>query len=271
MAEDAYQQFSQLSKNADTDFDLIATNFEEGVYGSSNGYIRFNVLIEDLETEIPPLARGGLSVLDVGGGTGHLAIWMAQHGNHIVLGDPSQEMLKRARAAVDEADLSNRISLMQATIQDLDKKLNRKFDVITCHAVLEWLAEPKVVLSLLANFIKPEGLLSLMFYNSNAAIFKRVLRGEFVASAEETKDTYLAGWESEARPLAEEVVRDWVTEIGLRVRSKSGIRIFHDYLNDAAKQGDWLNELLTVEKSMRKREPFASLAQHIHLVCERKS
>ena len=75
------------------------------------------------------------------------------------------------------------------------------------------------------------------------------------------------GWGQGATPLAEENVREWLGELGLAVRSKAGIRIFHDHVPDGARDGEQLEALLDIEQSMRNEEPFASLGQHIHLVC----
>jgi S-adenosylmethionine-dependent methyltransferase len=47
------------------------------------------------------------------------------------------------------------------------------FDVIICHAVLEWLADPQDALGRLSGLLKADGLLSLMFYNRNASLLKR--------------------------------------------------------------------------------------------------
>ena len=65
---------------SDTSFDGIAATFEAEVYEASRGYIRLQVLWEDLVTEIPQIMRGGLAVLDAGGGDGHLALRLAQAG-----------------------------------------------------------------------------------------------------------------------------------------------------------------------------------------------
>ena len=44
--------------------------------------------------------------------------------------------------------------------------------------------------------------------------------------------------------------------------------MFHDHLPSSVRDEN-LEDLLSVEKELRTREPFASLGQHIHLVCER--
>jgi hypothetical protein len=51
----------------------------------------------------------------------------------------------------------------------------------------------------------------------------------------------------------------------MRVISKAGIRMFHDHIAEKNKKGK-LEQFLELEKTLRKREPFASLAQHIHII-----
>ena len=40
------------------------------------------------------------------------------------------------------------------------------FDVVCCHAVLQWLAHPEETVEHLARFLRPEGRLWLMFYTA---------------------------------------------------------------------------------------------------------
>lgn len=247
----------------DVNFDGRATSFEGEIYGSSKGYIRLRVLWDDLLTEVPGISRGGLSILDAGGGAGHLSLMMAEQSNRVLLCDPSREMLDLAEKSVRDAGLGDLVTTKHSTIQGLDKP-EAGFDVITCHAVLEWLADPEATLKHLITYLREDGLMSLMFYNRNAAILKRVLRGDFVGALEGS-----SGEGQDCTPLSEETVRGWLVDSGMTIKSKSGIRMFHDHLPEQARNRGWLEDLLSLEKVLRKREPFASLGQHVHLVCER--
>jgi len=140
--------------------------------------------------------------------------------------------------------------------------------VVCCHAVLEWLADPGAALEHLAGFLKPGGRLSLMFYNHNAALLKRALEGDLSLALGE-EDPHRRGWGEGATPLAEDDILAWLGDLGLRVSSKAGVRVLHDHVPEELRRPDRLGELLEAEKRLRGREPFASLGQHTHLVCER--
>jgi len=219
---------------------------------------------------MPRLADGGLRILDAGGGAGHIAVRLAGLGHEVVLCDSSREMLDRAQEAVNEADLADRVRIVHAPIQQLDSMLDGPFDLIACHAVLEWLADPHNTLDELVSFLRLDGELSLMFYNRNARLLKLILSGAFDdAMLECSSPPPPRGSDGHANSLAEDEVTAWIVELGLGVRSKAAVRIFHDHIPTDSRPPDWLEGLLTVEMALRAREPFASLGQHTHLVCAR--
>jgi S-adenosylmethionine-dependent methyltransferase len=117
--------------------------------------------------------------------------------------------------------------------------LREIFDLVVCHAVLEWLADPRAALSSLAPLLASDGQLSLLFYNRNAALLKRVLHGEFGRALDELADDWQPrGWGDGCVPLAEDDVSRRLTELGLSVQWRAGIRIFHDHLTSATREGE---------------------------------
>lgn len=246
----------------DVHFNTIASQFEQDVYGSSKGFIRWNVLWEDLLTELPQLCKGGLSILDAGGGAGRMTLALAKLGHQVTLVEPAKEMLEKAQTFITSENLAKNIRFVNKPLQDFNAE--QPFDIVLNHAVLEWLAEPQKALEHLVKQLKPGGYLSLMFYNRNAVSFKSILAGNFsLELLQET--TPKGGWSETNRPLFPETVLTWLDELGMRVISKAGIRIFHDHITEKEREGK-LEQLLELEKTLKKQEPFASLAQHIHVV-----
>jgi S-adenosylmethionine-dependent methyltransferase len=249
----------------DVHFNTIAKAFEQDIYGSSKGYIRWNVLWEDLLTELPQLKQGGLTILDAGGGAGRMTLALAKLGNQVTLCEPSKEMLQKARDLVASENLTANVTFVNQPLQNFTAQ--QPFDVILNHAVLEWLAEPKAALKHLIDQLESKGYLSPMFYSRNAVIFKNILAGDFSLEALQ-EGSLKSGWSEQSKPLFAETVMTWLNEFGMQVMSKAGIRIFHDHIAQKDRE-DRLEQLLAVEKTLRKQEPFVSLAQHIHLICQK--
>jgi S-adenosylmethionine-dependent methyltransferase len=257
---------------ADLHFDGITENFNQTVYKTSRGYVRLGVLWEDLDKAIPEIKTQPLHILDVGGGMGQITLKLAQLGHTITLTDPSKEMLSKAHKAIQTTKLHN-VSVICSDAQNLHKHITDTFDIVMCHAVLEWVASPGDVIQALAGFVKPAGKLSLMFLNHNSRVLKRILGGDFTSylspkNTQETLQQPAPETFSEAKGLHEEHVRHLLADYGFVVRSKAGIRIFHDHIPEHLRELD-LPALLELEKNYRATEPFASLARHIHLICQR--
>lgn len=86
-------------------------------------------------------------------------------------------MLDGARQRFAEAGQA--AEFIQAPWQELLGQLTEPYDLVLCHAVLEWLAEPHAILPVLHQLCAPGGWLSLAFYNRDALIYRNLLKGHF--------------------------------------------------------------------------------------------
>lgn len=266
------------SADQDRNFDDLATRFQKNIYGGLKGQIRLAVLNRDCAAHLPiaPFASSSSQswrILDAGGGQGQFSLSLAQAGHQLVLCDISAEMLKVAAAEVQAGELQSRVRLLQSSIQDLSGNLSsdeQTFDLVICHAVMEWMQDPSELLSHLCKHLKPGGYLSLIFYNLNSLIFKNCLRTNFTKII--NKDfTGAAGSLTPINPLTTEQVLAWVDEHPLELMSHSGIRVFHDYiLSDTHKhklsEGKTPEQLIQMELELSQQEPFRSLGRYIHLL-----
>ena len=81
-----------------------------------DGAVEFAMTCHTLAVYLPPDAR----VLDIGGGPGRYAIWLAQRGCRVVLADPSSELLSTARAKIDQAGVGTMVEeILEADARDL--------------------------------------------------------------------------------------------------------------------------------------------------------
>ena len=137
---------------SDRHFDELATRFAEKIYGGAKGAIRLAVLQADLAEALP---ERPLRVLDIGAGLGHMSLWLAERGHQVTLTEPAEPMLTSARERF--AAVGQDATFIQAPWQDLLGQLEQPYDLVICHAVLEWLAEPHSILPVLHQLCAPGG------------------------------------------------------------------------------------------------------------------
>jgi SAM-dependent methyltransferase len=70
-------------------------------------------------------------VLDVGGGAGRYAVWLAERGYDVTLADPSREQSRIARGTVAERGLDDRVGVARGDVRDLPVGADA-FDATLC-------------------------------------------------------------------------------------------------------------------------------------------
>ncbi|MGE8391131.1 methyltransferase domain-containing protein [Pseudomonas sp. BIGb0427] len=244
----------------DRHFDELATRFAEKIYGGAKGAIRLAVLQADLAEALPDRP---LRVLDIGAGLGHMSLWLAQRGHQVTLAEPAAPMLDGARERFAEA--GQQATFIQAPWQDLLGQLTEPYDLVLCHAVLEWLAEPEAILPVLHQLTRTDGLLSLAFYNRDALVYRNLLKGHF----RKLRSNELAGEKQSLtpqKPLDPRTLKAQLEDLW-QVEIESGVRVFHDYMPRDFQAKAELLDLLEMELAHRRHPAFAGLGRYLHWIC----
>ncbi|TDA95774.1 methyltransferase domain-containing protein [Halomonas marinisediminis] len=252
---------SPLSVHGDRHFDGLADKFAASLYGGVRGELRL-ALLDRLLPEMLDLR--GQPLLDVGGGLGQLAGWFAERGHPVTLAEPSAEMLERAREALLKTSAEREITFLPAPLQALPEQAPGPWSLIACHAVLEWLGDPRVALAILAGLLVPGGQLSLMVFNRDALRFSNVVKGNL----QKALDDRLEGKGLRRRltpisPLTHAQIMAWSAELGLEVREVAGIRVFHDYLRSPPQTDDDRERLLELEWRYCRVDPHWRLGRYL--------
>jgi S-adenosylmethionine-dependent methyltransferase len=256
-------------EESESDFNHLAERLNTKVYQSAKGAVRMHVLWNDMLASMPFLTERPLRILDAGGGMGQISRKLAALGHNVVLCDISEEMLKIASACIKEESLDKKITLLHSSMTDLSLHLEENsFDIITVHGVLEWMDNPEDALKGLLRFLSPGGYLSLLFFNVDRLIlkcgiygmFNSIKTGSYIKVDKKRKLT-------PTNPLNQYEVKSWIEEQGMTIVSKAGIRIFYNLFKNKHEFKDRMQELQDAEYVYSRREPYASIAQHIHYVC----
>jgi S-adenosylmethionine-dependent methyltransferase len=237
-------------------FDGIANKFDENIYGTSKGKLRHALLLHYLADVL--VASEKLDVLDAGGGTGMMAQVFAAAGHSVEVLDVSQEALDIARQRL--ADYPS-ASVVCGGIDSVEKQ----YDLIICHAVLEWLEQPMSALSNLLSHLNTGGVLSLSFFNKDAMLFNNAIYGNFdyIAKGMKVRNEVRLNPLNPQSPA--QVMAFFENQPNIQIESIAGIRCFHDYMRDTTMQSSQFEQILALEKQYGRQAPFMWLGKYIYV------
>ena len=265
----------------DRSFDAIADHFEKKVYGGLKGAIRLAVLRRDIFEYVDKMSQTlnrPLRILDVGAGLAQIAIELAIRGHRVVINDISANMLDKAKSSIDNQVAMNHITWYVCPYQQLTAKLNednttkdtQTFDVILCHALLEWLAEPAAVMDFFDSQLSATGALSLCFYNPASFDYRNLIMGNF-----NLLDTLVESQGNNADnkksltpnyPVAKQQVTSWLQQHQYQIVVESGLRVFHDYAPLKRGGHNDVDAVIRMELRYSQREPYKWLGRYLHIL-----
>jgi S-adenosylmethionine-dependent methyltransferase len=212
-----------------------------------------------------------LRALDLGCGTGAIAIRLARLGFHVTLLDSSRPMLDFAERAAREAGLSERISLTESDAAEVANLFPAEsFDVILCHNVLEYVPDPVAVLRGAARTLRGRSaILSVLVRNQAGEVMKAAIQNGDLASAEQA---LIAEWGTESlyggslRLFTTQTLRATLTAASLTVIAERGVRVISDYLPPHIDLNTNYEKIVELERKLGSRSEFAAVARYTHWI-----
>ena len=214
-----------------------------------------------------------LTVLDLGGGSGGLAVPLALEGHEVIVVDPSPDALASLRRRAAETDASHLITARQGDADSLKALLDgRAVDLVTCHGTLEHVDDPESTVARLAEVLAPGGLLSLVTTQRLAAVLSRALAGAFdkARTALSSPDGRWGADDPVPHRFDSDEVLALVRAAGLAVVDTHPVRIFTDLAPSAALDSEAdRHALLALEEAAAAHPALTSLASALHVVAAR--
>lgn len=217
--------------------------------------------------------RSELDVLDAGGGTGILAVPIAELGHRVTVVDPDPDSLAALERRTAEAGVVDRVRGVQGEAAGLlDVVPAQSVDVAVCHSVLEFVDDPVEALRAVAAVLRPGGLLSLLAANRYAVVLAKAVTGHVGEAGSALRDPAGRWGASDPVPrrydLAE--LRDLVVTAGLRPNAEHGVGVFTELVPGALADelGGW-SELTELEREAADRPAFRDIATQLHLTAQR--
>ncbi|HEV2784228.1 MAG TPA: methyltransferase domain-containing protein [Actinophytocola sp.] len=169
-------------------------------------------------------------VLDVGGGSGTLAVPLAAAGCLVTVVEPNPNALATLHRRAEEVGVSGRIAAVQGDSDVLgDLVPEAGADVVLAHGVLEVVDDPKTTVGAMVEALAPGGAMSVVVANRYAAVLHRVIHGRLTDARDLLADPagQLSG-ESILRRFDTDGLRRLLVDAGLVVELIQGSGVFED-------------------------------------------
>ena len=236
----------------------------------------WDVVAEVIAARAAQAGRTVLDVVDVGAGTGGLAVSIASRGHRVTVVDPSPDALAAARWRAAESGVT--LTDVQGEAGDLPALVGEPgtagggadgggADLVICHSVLEYVDSPSAALAAIARVLRPGGTVSVLAANTVAAVLQRALAGKNAVARALLQGPAdpAAGAATPRRFTLPELIA-LIEGAGLRAGEAHGIRIFSSLLPGAGTDPATAEALRELEEAAATFPPLRDIATRLHVL-----
>ncbi|GBU09378.1 S-adenosylmethionine-dependent methyltransferase [Gammaproteobacteria bacterium] len=288
-------------------FNKLGEHFHQKIYASAKGQLRLAVICADLDILLSKYPQDTtLNILDIGAGEGQVSLYLAKKGHRLTLLEPALLMQARSKELFENLSIDNsrdksvdksmgksvdnhaiKIQTPQFILGELNN-LNlfqdNCFDLILCHAVLEWLPEPLnknrnlEYIVRINKLLKKNGTFSLAFYNRSGLILHNLIRGNLnaanIALENQAQDGSITNDKikkskslTPLNPIDPDNMEQELHCANFKISSESGVRVFHDFMAKNTKERLPFAQILKFELAYRQHPNFKRIARYLHWMC----
>ena len=237
------------------------------------GRLRIDLTFANLQ-EFLGAAKEPLHALDMGAGTGAMAIRLARLGVHVTLLDSSPAMLDLAQRAANEAGVSQNIAVKLGDAARLgDLFTPGLFDVILCHNVLEYVDDPDAACSGATRALRDSSsILSILVRNRAGEVLKAAIQAGDLSQAE---NNISAEWGLESlyggkvRFFTADGLQAMLETASLTMAAKRGVRVVADYLPSQISRDADYARIFELERKLGRLPEFVPVARYTHCLARR--
>lgn len=251
----------------DQAFDRVGDQFVS-YYDTVRGHVREQLTRENLS---PFVMDQTLEVLDVGGGDGRDAVWLANQGHKVRLIDTSSVMLEKAERTVNDTNLGHLVTIEQLDPDNTHEEDQSLYDLVLSHGVLMYVDDPQPHLSLLRKSVKAGGIVSILTKGRPGSLLRLLYKGD-IKKADELRRTghlinnlgerVLAVDEASITPMLRAAQLSIFQAFGVRIATDLDYRPFRD-LDD-----NELKSILEIESELGAGDKTKEMGQMLHFICK---
>ncbi|MFA6428089.1 MAG: methyltransferase domain-containing protein [Candidatus Buchananbacteria bacterium] len=228
--------------------------YSKSSWGKRRGALIFRQ-IKNLQSE-KILKLDNLNIIELGCGVCTVSKKFITKNNKIIAVDKNLEMLVLVK--------NSRINLVNYDVLDFLKKNKKKFDLIICNNIIEYITDKERFMGLLNKAVKKNSILSLVVINLNYEVLKRFRNNEWRAgiSLLRTRKYYSNNFKCSFNLKSIEEWKIFLNRFGWKIVNWHGVGLIDsDLYKDSHKGMDYELELL-------KKSPYRDQAVLTHFVCK---
>lgn len=254
-------------------FDRVGETFI-AYYDQLRGHVRQEITRANLARH---LADSTLKILDVGGGDGRDAIWLAKQGHSVTLIDPAQKMIDKAKRQLEDTPYEDQVEAIYGDPEEVlaDTNNDNGYDVALSHGVLPYLLEEGAPahLSLLSRVTRLNGIVSILTKGKAGSLQRLMNQGDIDAAIRLEETGHMSN------NLGEEVVAatsdSMVTMLAttaLKLDAWYGVRLVTDNDFRAWEKVPYaqLQTLLAIETRLSRDSNTKGMAQMLHFLARKQ-
>ena len=230
----------------------------------------WDVLAEVIAARTADTGRAVLDIVDVGGGTGGLAVPFAALGHNVTVVDPSPDALAAAQRRA--AEVAAQLSVVQGEAASADSLVgSAAADLVICHNVLEYVDSPADAMAAISRVLRPAATVSVLASNAVAAVLSQALAGRFAQARRLLPAAEISGTETAGLPRRFTLpqLMTLMEVAGLRAGEAHGLRIFSGLVPGALTDGDAAEALRSLEAAAASYPPLRDIAAQLHVLGHR--
>jgi S-adenosylmethionine-dependent methyltransferase len=236
------------------------------------GYVRYVVAQRNLE---PFLTKKPMHVLDIGGGSGIDAAWLAHKGHRVTLLEASKAQRDAAQSRfnflLQEAD-RKRITIIPGSYDDLPPEA-ANYDLVLLHGVAMYQREPAKFITKAATYLREGGTLSLLekgYYGAQSRAIRRGNNGQLDSIRD--SHVYINSMKLEAHAFKPEELEEILRNAKLSTIEWSGVRVITDEMFEyvADIDGNLLKDIMEAEYQQGRHSAIRGQGQMLHFIAQKR-